>query len=253
MSQQINLLNPALIKKKDIFNLNNTALLAGLFSLFMLSYYGHAKTELGTLKQQKNQSVESLSAAQSALTQLAATHAPRPQNPALQKQILELKNRLTLHQQVLKTVELSATKPDAGYAAVMKAFARQKVEGLWLTGFTIDNQSDQLNIKGNALQADLVPEYIARLGREPALQGKLFSALNMNQPKVDAAVTNQAAASQAPAAETDTKSQTSPAAASAVPSHIEFSLKSVKKSPDAATVAPEGKPTDDQVAGGEKS
>lgn len=248
MSQQINLLNSALIKKKDLFNLNNSALLVGLFGLLMLADYVYAKTELSSLIQQKNQSAESLATAQSRLTQLTATHSPRPPNQALQRQILELENKSKLHQQVLKTVELSATTPDAGYAAIMSAFARQRVSGLWLTGFSIDNQTDQLNIKGNTLQAELVPEYIARLGREPALQGKLFSALNMNHPKIDASTGNQPTA-----IDTGTKSPSSPAATSAAPNYIEFSLQSVKKSQDAETVPPEEKSANKQTAGGEKS
>jgi hypothetical protein len=88
-----------------------------------------------------------------------------------------------MQQQILQTVNQSSATPEKGYAALMRAFAKQSLDGLWLTSFSINSASEQLNISGRTLQSDLVPEYIARLSDEPALRGKLFSALNMNLSK----------------------------------------------------------------------
>jgi len=194
MSQQINLLNPALIKQKDLLNPNNIAITLGLLTILMLVYYGTAQKQLSLLTAQRSQVANELAATQAQLKQTALLHAPHELNKALLEQVAQLEQKEKMQQQVLQTVSLSSATPEKGYAALIRAFAKQSLDGLWLTNFSIDSNTDKLNISGRTLQADLVPEYISRLGNEPALQGKLFSALNMSQPKADALATKKPSA-----------------------------------------------------------
>jgi hypothetical protein len=187
MSQQINLLNPALIKQKDFLNTNNIAITLGLLSALMLGYYGYAQKQLSLLTMQRSQVAEELSAVQAQLKQTALLHTPHELNKALLDQITQLEQKETMQQRILQTVNQSAATPEKGYAALMRAFAKQSLDGLWLTSFSFDSNTEKLNISGRTLQADLVPEYISHLGNEPALKGKLFSALNMSLPKTDTA------------------------------------------------------------------
>lgn len=191
MSQQINLLNPALIKQKDLLNPTNIAITLGLLTILMLVYYGAVQKQLSLLTVQRSQVADALLAKQAELKQTVILHTPHELNKALLDQITQLEQKEEMQKQVLQTVSLSSTTPDKGYAALMRAFAKQSLDGLWLTSFSIDSYTDKLNISGRTLQADLVPEYISRLGHEAALQGKLFSALNMSLPKPDASATNK--------------------------------------------------------------
>lgn len=219
MSQQINLLNPALIKQKDFLNTNNIALTLVFLSTLMLGYYGYAQKQLSLLIMQRSQVAEELSAAQAQLKQTALLHTPHELNKALLDQIMQLEQKKTMQQQILQTVNQSSATPEKGYAALMRAFAKQSLDGLWLTSFSFDSNTEKLNISGRTLQADLVPEYISHLGNEPALKGKLFSALNMSLPKPDAANTTATA--------TNTVAAASPATTQAIaPKHIEFALQS---------------------------
>jgi hypothetical protein len=185
MSQQINLLNPALIKQKDFLNPNNIAITLGLLSVLMLGYYGYAQKQLSLLILHRSQIAEEFSATQAQLKQTALLHTPHELNKGLLEQILQLEQKEAMQQQILQTVNQSSATPVKGYAALMRAFAKQSIDGLWLTSFSIDSNNEKLNISGRALQADLVPEYISHLSNEPALKGKLFAALNMNLPKAD--------------------------------------------------------------------
>jgi hypothetical protein len=241
MSQQINLLNPALIKQKDLLNSNNMAITLGLLSALMLGYYGYAQKQLSLLTMQRNQVAEELTGMQAQLKQTALLHAPHELNKALLDQIVQLEQKEAMQQQVLQTVNLSSATPEKGYAALMRAFAKQSIDGLWLTSFSIDSNTERLNISGRTLQADLVPEYISRLGNEPALKGKLFSALNMSLPKADplangspAVPTNSApdilAASASIVKNGKSITPSNPTAQvtqSSEPKYIEFSLQSI--------------------------
>jgi hypothetical protein len=222
MSQQINLLNTALIKQKDFFNPTNIAITLGLLSALMLGYYGYAQKKLSTLNIARSQAAEKLSAINEQLKQATLLHTPRTPNKALLDEIIQLEQKEVMQQQILQTVNQSSASPEKGYAALMRAFAKQSMDGLWLTSFNFDSKSEKLNISGRTLQADLVPEYISRLGSEPALKGKLFSALNMRLPKAEDPKTSalQANTSAAP-------SPTSAEGLQAVaPKFIEFSLQS---------------------------
>ena len=238
MSQQINLLNTALIKQKDFLNPNNIVMTLGVLSVLMLGYYGYAQKELSVLSAQRSQTAEQLSAINVQLQQATLLHTPHAANKALLDEISQLEQKEDMQQQILQTVNQSTASPDKGYAALMRAFAKQSMDGLWLTSFNFDSKSEKLNINGRTLQADLVPEYISRLGSEPALKGKLFSALNMRLPKAEAQKT--------PALQANTSAASSPASAEAlqpvVPKYIEFALQStVEKTLSISEVAKEEK------------
>lgn len=185
MSQQVNLLNPALIKKKDFFSPNNLLIILGLLSTFMLAYYSYAKIQVSSLTAQRNQTAEELSALQAQLDQATLLRAPRNINKKLLEQIAQLEQKEKVQHQILYTVNQSAATPANSYAALMLAFAKQSIDGLWLTSFSMDNNSKELNISGRTIQADLVPEYISRLGNEDVLKGKSFTTLNMHLPKAE--------------------------------------------------------------------
>jgi hypothetical protein len=225
MSQQINLLNPALIKQRDFLNPNNIVITLGLLLALMLGYYGYAQKQLSLLTLQRSQAAETLSATQTQLQQTTLLHTPHEMNKALIEQIAQLEQKETMQQQILQTVNLSSATPEKGYAALMRAFAKQSLDGLWLTSFSFDSSTEKLNINGRTLQADLVPEYISNLGSEPALKGKLFSALSMSLPKAEAAKStalqaNIGAASSPVSAETEK---------AVAPKYIEFALQSVEE------------------------
>jgi len=65
----------------------------------------------------------------------------------------------------------------------MRAFARQSVSGLWLTGFEINGDGAQMSLQGATAGPQLLPAYIQRLSQEPVMKGKSFATLRMAQPK----------------------------------------------------------------------
>ncbi len=234
MSQQINLLNPSLIKQKDYLNPNTIVIALGILLACMLGYYGYAQKQLSILTAQRSQTAQELLAIQATLEQTTLLHTPHSVNKDLVDQIAQLEQKEVMQQHILKTVHQSSATPEKGYAALMRAFAKQSLDGLWLTSFSIDSSSEQLNISGRALQGELVPEYITRLGNEPALRGKLFSALNINLPKVTATT------STVPALVAPTKTSANTTAPTAntqnnEPKYIEFSLQSTDIKPFATT------------------
>ncbi|WP_036303054.1 MSHA biogenesis protein MshI [Methylotenera sp. L2L1] len=250
MNQQINLVNIALVKQKKFLTLNSMAAMLIAMTLVLLAYYAYAQKEVSALSMQRQQVANELIKIQNELKALALLHTPLEKDLSLEKQIAQLEQKAQVQQQILNILSHSTNTPDNSYAELMRAFARQSIEGLWLTGFSVDSQTDTLNIQGRALQGDLVPLYINRLSNEPALKGKLFSGLNISLPKPDTVANNPLANNQTTP---NTAPQTLPSKTAAVagkpgvqnaspitnaPNYIEFSLTS--KLDEASPPTPNG-------------
>lgn len=234
MSQQINLLNPALVKPKEYFTPNNLLLALGVLVLLILADYGYARKQLATLAVQHSQAAAELKVVQEQFNQATLQHASHGTNKALEDQIAQLEQKAKAHEQVLQVIGQDSGGPGKAFSDLMRAFARQSMEGLWLAGFSIDNSADALTISGRALQPEMVPHYIARLGTEAAFKGKSFATLNMHVPKVKETASGVVAAQPAAGAQEQTHS--------ADLDYIEFVLQSTDKNTvNAVEPAAEGK------------
>ena len=88
-----------------------------------------------------------------------------------------------------------------GYSEYMRAFARQSVNGLWLTGFTMQGAGAEIELRGRTLQPELVPAYLGRLRDEAVMKGKSFATLAMGLPEKLETAQGEGRASAAEAAE----------------------------------------------------
>ena len=131
-----------------------------------------------------------------ALAQQARINAEfgqREPNPALAAELQKTGADVKALQQLFDLLQTGEIGNTRGYSSYLQAFARQITGGLWLTGLTIQGAGNEIALQGRTLQPDLVPAYISRLTREPVMQGKSFSMLEMRQPPAEAADGSEAA------------------------------------------------------------
>lgn len=89
--------------------------------------------------------------------------------------------RSETQQVLIDTLKSGAVGNTSGYSQYLRAFARQTVQGLWLTGFSIQGDAAYLSLSGGVLNPELLPAYVQRLGKEPVMQGKSFGSLQMQR------------------------------------------------------------------------
>jgi hypothetical protein len=118
--------------------------------------------------------------------------APKP-DVVLDGEIAGLETELKLARESMEALKGGAFGNQQGFAEYLRAFSRQSLNGLWLTGFSIAG-SGELEIRGRALSPDLVPSYIQRLNREEVLAGRSFARLEMSRPKPETVVVDKGAA-----------------------------------------------------------
>ncbi|HYA20433.1 MAG TPA: PilN domain-containing protein [Burkholderiales bacterium] len=182
MSQQINLFSPALLKKRKIpysaaVMLRALALIVALATLA----YGYLVYQTDTLSKQVAETDKKAGEEQERLNKLTSELPPQQPSVQLQNEIKNAEAQLKARQEMVDALKhggpIGSTE---GYSQYMLAFARQSVDGLWLTSFDIVGAGSEMVITGRTVRAELVPEFVQRLSREPVMKGKQFASLRIS-------------------------------------------------------------------------
>lgn len=181
MSQQINLFNPIFLKQRKYFSLLAMLQALGMIVAGSLLFYGYALYQVGQLGKQSEESTKRYNAEQARLARYAAEFSPQQANQALQEEVQKLEKQAAEQRDLIETLKSGAVGNTSGYSEYMRAFSRQAVQGLWLTGFSVTGDAAQISLNGGVTDAELLPVYIQRLGKENIMQGKTFSTLQMQQ------------------------------------------------------------------------
>lgn len=189
MSQQINLFNPVFLKQKKYFSV-----LAMLQALVMIAlgsgaFYGYAAHQVKLLARQSEETSKRYTAEQLRLTRYTAEFSPQQSSQMLEEELKNAEAKAATQRELIETLKSGVIGNTTGYSEYMRAFARQAVPGLWLTGFNITGDAAQMSINGAVLSPELVPAYIQRLSSEKVMRGKIFASLQMQQPKVESSKT----------------------------------------------------------------
>jgi len=190
MSQQINLFNPIFMKQRKYFSLLTMVQALGLIIAGSLIFYGYAVYQVGQLRKQAEQNSQRYNAEQARLAGFMTEFSPQHSIQLLQNEVQGLDKQVAVQNQIIETLKSGALGNTTGYSEYMRAFSRQVVQGLWLTGFKVTGDAAQISLSGGVVDPQLLPLYIQHLGREKIMKGKTFSNLKMQQAKVDQAAGN---------------------------------------------------------------
>ena len=182
MSQQINLYNRALLPKVDVFSGRTVLLALGGIAVLSLLIYGWTAWDASRLAQEERQSQAQLNTLQTEVTRLATEVAGRNPSPQLAAELESLDALLAGRNEVVAVLNSGILGDTKGVSEYFRAFARQTVDGLWLTGFSIVGAGNDISIEGRTLRAELVPGYVSKLRREDVLRGHTFGTLSVQKP-----------------------------------------------------------------------
>ena len=187
MSQQINLFNPIFLKQEKLFSAVTMAQALGLILLGLAALTAYSAYQSASLNIQGVASATQLALTQAQLAKVSAEFGPRQKSKLIEDDIQKAEAETKSLQQVFDILQKGEFGNTKGYAEYLRAFSRQILGGVWLTGFAIYGAGNEIGLQGRALQPELVPAYISRLKREPVMQGKSFATLEMQLPPADQA------------------------------------------------------------------
>ncbi|MGD8483792.1 MAG: PilN domain-containing protein [Thioalkalispiraceae bacterium] len=181
--QQINLYQAEFRKQKQPLDAKLLINVVIVVSVLLVMVYGfnywsllQARQQLGQLHQQKT-------SAEQQLVELKKTHQPLLKNPRLAEDIKRYQSWVDTRQQALNILSAKSFGNTQGFAEYFSGLARQKIDGLWLTGLSFAEGGRQLGLQGSALKPELVPRFLQRLSGESVFTGTRFHSLVMSREK----------------------------------------------------------------------
>lgn len=179
MSQQINLLNPAFRRQKKAFSAAAMLPALGAVAAGIVLMYAFASWQNRTLEGALAESDRRLTAQREQIVRFASEFSAKGSSATLAEELARAEERLRMRRALLADVKTGAGGNAGGYSAYLAALARRTLSGLWLTGIELGGKSNDLVLKGRALDGDLVPAYIRQLNQEEPFAGRSVSELRM--------------------------------------------------------------------------
>lgn len=177
MSQQINLYQPIFRKQKKIFSALTIVQVAGVFVLGLLLIYGFAWSQVRGLQVQVAGLEAQRDATMEQLQRLSAAQSP-VRSRTLERQVSEAQREHDQSRSLMEVFADGRYGGSAGFSGHFTGLARQRIDGLWLTRVRVGS-GGEITFEGAAEAPELLPRYIARLGREEAFSGTEFSRLQL--------------------------------------------------------------------------
>ncbi|MGH8633121.1 MAG: hypothetical protein ACRET7_03205 [Burkholderiales bacterium] len=182
MSQNINLFNPAFRKARQLLTLAVVAQCLGLTLAALLGYHYYLQQQVSGLAAELAATEKLLRAQSGFVDKLKPKPVPHTTEAELDAEIGQLEAELKLADESIAALKGGAIGSRQGFAEYLRAFSRQSIGGLWLTGFSIGGRGE-LELRGRALSPALLPSYIQRLNREQVLAGQHIARLELTRPQ----------------------------------------------------------------------
>jgi len=181
MTQNINLFNPAFRKPRQLLTLSLVAQLLGVTLAALFGYHYYLQQQVNGLAAELAATEKLLRTQGAFVDKLKAKPVPAVTEAQLDAEIAKLEAELKHAQESIAALKGGVFGSQRGFAEYLRAFSRQALGGLWLTGFSIGGGA--LEIRGRTLSPDLLPTYIQRLNREQVLAGHHIARLELTRPK----------------------------------------------------------------------
>ena len=235
MAQQINLYNPIFLQKKKYFSAVTMLQALGLLVAGILAFYGYALNESRTLARVAADTRQQVLSQTEQIGRLTREFSPQGKSRLLDEEVARATVRLKQREELLAVLHTGGLGNTDGFSKYLAAFARQPVAGVWLTGFAIGGDENELRLSGRVLHSDLVPAYIRALNREEVMRGRRIAEMRLT-----AREERETPAPAAPTPAANAPAATVPAGANppAAPvRYVEFSISAIRSSAPVASEA----------------
>src|SRR3989304_1114549 len=196
MRPQIKLYNPLFLRREKSFPAKTMLQALGLVFLGVAGLYVFAVVQTRSSERVVQDYRAQVASQREQLVKLGTALSPQARSKALEADIARLPAPIKARGAVLSSGELGNTE---GFSPFFAAFGRQSIAGVWLTGFTVGEGGNDLQVRGRALHAELVPAYLRALNNEEMMRGRRVTELKL-AAKAAAAAPRAPGAAKAPSA-----------------------------------------------------
>jgi hypothetical protein len=179
MSQQINLFNPAFLQRKKSFSAATMLQALALIAVGTIAFAGYAAYKVQGLAAVAAQTELQFAAQRTQLAALAKELGPQGSGGTLAEEITKTEARLNARRELLTTLRTGELGNVEGFSKYLAAFARRRIDGVWLTALTVGGDENDMVVRGRALRPELVPSYLRALNGEEVMRGRRVTELSL--------------------------------------------------------------------------
>lgn len=181
MSQQINLYQPMFRKSRVVFSAATIALVAlGLLALLLL-WAGLTSQRVASLESELQSRRDNEQVLAARVTELSRTIGERTPSAALAEEVERMEARLDALERSRDQVRNRIPDQAPTLVAPMRSLAIHHPDGLWLTGIELAANGTHLVLRGRALDAELLPDYLQRLQDDPVHANRTFNQFSVRR------------------------------------------------------------------------
>jgi Tfp pilus assembly protein PilN len=184
MSQQINLFHPGLRPALRPLTAARAVLALIALGVTLAGMYAYAQFQLYQSEMAIVDAGGQIKALQERLLKLGAGSTQAGVR-AIEASIAKAEAELKIREAVLKRLAGSELGSTRGFSPYLTALARQRIEGVWITGLAVAGDSGDFTIQGGVSRPELLLEYIRRLNREEVLKGRQIGDFRMLRKEVE--------------------------------------------------------------------
>jgi hypothetical protein len=184
VSQQINLYQPIFRKEEKKFSTVAMLQSIGLVALGIVALYVFTWWQSEALKSELKRVEQNHVVASKRLADANQKFGGQGLSE-LDKEITRLESEIVAKQQIQEILKRGVFSNTTGFSDYFASFARQRIPGVWLTGFDITGAAEQMMFSGRTTDPELVPRYMQKLSSEKRLAGIEFRTFQMNRPDPD--------------------------------------------------------------------
>jgi hypothetical protein len=175
VSQQINLFNPLFMRQEKYFSTRTMLQSLGLIALGLAAFFVYALLQSRDLGRLAASYGSQLSAQREQFMALGA----QGRSKLLEAEAARLQADVKSRRGMLDMLQGGGLGNTNGFSRYFEVFARHPMRGVWLTGFSVADNGNVLNIRGRVLHPDLVPQYLKSLNTDDVMRGRLVTELKL--------------------------------------------------------------------------
>ena len=179
MQQQVNLYQPMFRKQKVVFSAVTMLQISVLFLVLFSGIYAYQVYQLKPYQAQLDNIDKELAQLSQQVAVFENKFKTKDKSKLLESEIKKLEAQLVQKEQISNVLGKRSFGNSQGFSAYLEAFARQHVEGTWLTRINVLAGGSRLNLNGKTLSSELVPGYIQKLSNEQRLKGATFNVMEI--------------------------------------------------------------------------
>jgi Tfp pilus assembly protein PilN len=177
--QQVNLYQPIFRAEKKVFSAVTILQACGLLVIGLAVIFGIARWQIAKLETQRASLTARQDKEMARIDEFNRLYPPKQKSQQLEQRVTQLTVEREAKTRAIAILAGGVSGNTQGFSAYLEGFARQRLDGLWLTGIVIEAGGTQLALHGSTLNPELVPRYLQQLGAESVLAGKEFKTFHM--------------------------------------------------------------------------